>query len=208
MRLVTGNSMGGMQTWIWGVKYPAFMDALIPMASQPTEMSSRNWMLRRMMLEIVRNDPDYKDGNYTAQPKAMKYANAFFGIATSGGTLAWQKLAPTRARADKLVEDRINAPFATDANDFVYQWESSGDYNPSAGLEKIEAVLLAINSADDERNPPETGLTEAAVKRVRNGRLFLIGASADTRGHGTTGTATFWKKEFQDFLQAVPRKTM
>ncbi|RYF35014.1 MAG: alpha/beta fold hydrolase, partial [Comamonadaceae bacterium] len=111
LRLVIGNSMGGMQTWIWGVQHPAFMDALVPMASQPTEMSSRNWMMRRLIVDSVRNDPGWNNGNYTEQPKGLRAANAFFGIATSGGTLAYQKMAPTREAADKLLDARLAAPF-------------------------------------------------------------------------------------------------
>src|SRR3954463_11271959 len=107
LRLVIGNSMGGMHTWIWGGKYPHFMDALVPMASQPTEMASRNWMLRRMMLETIRNDPDYAGGNYTSQPRMMKYAIQTYSIATGGGTLAWQMQAPTATKADKMVDDRL-----------------------------------------------------------------------------------------------------
>jgi homoserine O-acetyltransferase/O-succinyltransferase len=208
LRLVIGNSMGGMHSWIWGVKYPQAMDALVPMASQPTEMASRNWMLRRMMLETIRNDPDYNGGNYTAQPRTMKYAINAYGIATGGGTLAYQMLAPTAAKADKMVDDRLATPITADANDFIYQWEASHDYNPSAGLERIEATLLAINAADDERNPPETGLTNAALKRVKNGRLYLIPASVETRGHLTTGSAAFYKQQLQELLQTAPQRTM
>jgi homoserine O-acetyltransferase len=169
LRLVIGNSMGGMHAWIWGVKYPDATDALVPMASQPTEMASRNWMLRRLMIEMIRSDPDYNNGDYTAQPRSMKLASVFYATATNGGTLAYQKLAPTRAQADKLVDDRLAAPFRVDANDFIYAWESSRDYNPSAALERITAALLAINAADDERNPPESGLTDNALKRVKAG---------------------------------------
>jgi homoserine O-acetyltransferase len=208
LRLVLGNSMGGMQTWLWGERYPDVMDALVPMASQPTPMASRNWMLRRMMIETIRSDPDWNEGNYTSQPRSLRLASVFYAIATSGGTLAYQKLAPTREKADKLVDERLAAPAPADANDFVYQWESSGDYDPSPGLERIQAALLAINSADDERNPPETGITERALKRVKNGRLYLIPASEDTRGHGTTGMAKFWKEELRQLLQVVPRRTM
>jgi homoserine O-acetyltransferase len=208
LRLVIGNSMGGMHTWVWGGKYPQFMDALVPMASQPTEMAARNWMLRRMMLETIRNDPDYNNGNYTAQPRMMKYAIAAYGIATGGGTLAWQMLAPTAAKADKMVDDRLAVPVTADANDFIYQWEASHDFNPGPGLEKIEAALLAINAADDERNPPETGVTDAAMKRIRNGRLHLIPASTETRGHLTTGGAKLYKQQLQDLLQAAPQRTM
>jgi len=208
LRLVIGNSMGGMHSWIWGVKYPQAMDVLVPMASQPTEMASRNWMLRRMMLETIRNDPDYNGGNYSKQPGMMKYAINAYGIATGGGTLAYQTLAPTAAKADKMVDDRLATPITADANDFIYQWEASHDYNPSAGLERIEATLLAINAADDERNPPETGLTDAALKRVKNGRLYLIPASTETRGHLTTGSATFYKQQLQELLQTAPERTM
>jgi homoserine O-acetyltransferase/O-succinyltransferase len=208
LRVVLGNSMGGMHTWLWGERYPDVMDALVPMASQPTPMASRNWMLRRMMIETIRSDPDWNDGNYTSQPRSLRLASVFFAIATSGGTLAYQKLAPTREKADRLVDERLAVPAPADANDFLYQWDSSADYDPSPGLERIQAVLLAINSADDERNPPETGITERALKRVKNGRLYLIPASEDTRGHGTTGMAKFWKEELRQLLQVAPRRTM
>lgn len=206
LRLVLGNSMGGMQTWMWGVKYADFMDALVPMASQPTEMSSRNWMMRRMIIDAVRNDPAWKGGDYTEQPPAFRTANVFFGIATSGGTLAYQKQAPTREAADKLLEERLKAAFTADANDFLYQWDSSRDYNPSPGLERIKAPLLAINSADDERNPPETGIMERELKRVGNGKLLLIAAGEETRGHGTTGMAKFWAKDLAAWLAGVPKR--
>jgi homoserine O-acetyltransferase/O-succinyltransferase len=208
LRLVIGNSMGGMHAWLWAVKYPKAMDVVVPMASQPTEMAARNWMLRRMMIETIRNDPDYNSGNYTTQPRMMKYAVSFFGIATGGGTLGYQSLAPTAAAADKMVDDRLALPVTADANDFIYQWEASHDYNPSAGMERIEATLLAINAADDERNPPETGVTEAAIKRIKNGRLYLIPASTQTRGHLTTGNAAFYKQQLQELLQTAPQHTM
>jgi homoserine O-acetyltransferase len=207
LRLVTGVSMGGMHTWIWGVMYPDMMDVLVPMASQPTEMSSRNWMMRRMLIDAIRNDPDWNNGDYTTQPRSLKAANVFYGIATSGGTLAYQKLAPTRALADKLLDERLAAPFAADANDFLYQWDASRDYNPAPGLERIQAAVLAVNSADDERNPPETGIMERELKRVKNARLYLIPASADTRGHGTVAMAKFWKQQVQELLQEVPQRT-
>ena len=208
LRLVMGNSMGGMHTWLWGVAYPDFMDALVPMASQPTEMSSRNWMMRRMLIDVIRKDPDWNNGDYTTQPRSLKFANVFFGIATNGGTLAWQRIAPTREKADKVVDDRLAAPFKADANDILYQWDASRDYNPSSALERIKAALLAVNSADDERNPPETGIMERELKRVANGRLYLIPASDATRGHGTTGMAKFYKKPLQDLLKAAPRRAM
>jgi homoserine O-acetyltransferase len=208
LRLVIGNSMGGMHAWIWGAKHADYMDALVPMAAQPSEMASRNWMMRRLLIETIRSDPDYAGGDYAAQPRSMKRANAFFATGTSGGTLAYQKLAPTREEADKLVDERLAAPFKADANDYLYAWESSRDYNASPGLERIEAALLAINSADDERNPPETGIMERELKRVKNGRLHLIPASEETRGHGTTGMARFYAKELREFLLAVPQRAM
>lgn len=206
LRLVIGNSMGGMHAWVWGVTHPDFMDAIVPMASQPTEMSSRNWMMRRLIIDSVRNDPDWNNGNYTTQPKALRVANVFFAIATNGGTLAFQEMAPTREAADKLLDGRLAAPFTADANDFLYQWDSSRDYNPAPRLDRIRARVLAINSADDERNPPETGIMERELKRIPNARLLLIPASAATRGHGTTGMARFWKTELGEFLAGVPRR--
>ncbi|MGY4477397.1 alpha/beta fold hydrolase [Bradyrhizobium sp. USDA 3364] len=208
LRLVIGNSMGGMHTWIWGVRYAQMMDVLVPMASQPTAMAARNWILRRTMLDTIRNDPDYNGGNYTSQPRMMKYAIATYRFASAGGTLGYQTLAPTAPQADKMVDDQLALPVTADANDYIYQWEASHDYDPSAGMEKIEATLLAINAADDERNPPETGVTEAAVKRIKNGRIYLIPASTETRGHLTTGDAKFYAKQLQELLQTAPQRTM
>jgi homoserine O-acetyltransferase len=208
LRLIIGNSMGGMNVWLWGERYPDYMDALVPMASQPTAMASRNWMLRRMMLETIRNDPEYNNGSYTTQPRVVKIASTFFGIATAGGTLNYQKLAPTREKADQIVDTRLAAPITADANDFLWQWGSSADYDPAPGLEKIQAAVLAINSADDERNPPETGVTEDAMKRVKNGQLYLIPASELTSGHLTTGNAKFYKQQVEELLQTAPRRAM
>jgi homoserine O-acetyltransferase len=200
LRLVMGNSMGGMLTWTWGEAYPNFMDGLVPLASTPSAMSGRNWMLRRMLVETIKADPAWNGGNYTSQPKSLRLANAFFGFATSGGNLALQKQAPTREAADRLVEARLTAPILGDANDAIYQFDASRDYDPSSKLGRIVAPVLAINSEDDERNPHETGLLERGVAQVKNGQIFLIPASDDTRGHGTTGAAKFWKERFSKFL--------
>lgn len=206
LRLVMGNSMGGMQTWIWGQRYPGFMDALVPMASLPSEMSSRNWILRRLVIDSVRNDPDWMNGNYTKQPKSLQFASVFYGFASNGGIQALQKAAPTREKADQLLNQRLNAPFSGDANDHLYQWDSSRDYNPSPGLEKIQAALLAINSADDERNLPELGLLQSEVKRVKNGRFVILSASENTVGHGTTGQqARLWARHLAELLQSAPQ---
>jgi homoserine O-acetyltransferase/O-succinyltransferase len=138
----------------------------------------------------------------------MKIASVFFGIATAGGTLRYQKLAPTRENAHKLVDARLAAPMTADANDFLWQWGSFGDYDASSGLEKIEATLLAINAADDERNPPETGLMTDALKRVKNAKLYLISASEETSGHLTTANAKFYQQELQKLLEAAPQRGM
>ena len=168
--LVLGSSMGGMHAWLWGEMYPTFMDALVPLASEPAAMAGRNWMLRRLVIDAIRNDPEWHDGNYTKQPTDLKTAQVFFGIATNGGALALYNATPTRERADAELERRLAASSAADANDVLYQFESARDYDPAPQLEKITAPLLAINSADDERNPPELGVMEQAMKRVKSGR--------------------------------------
>ena len=208
VRMIIGNSMGGMNAWLWGEKYPRYMDVLVPMASQPTAMASRNWMLRRMMLESIRRDPEYNNGDYTKQPHSMKLASTFFGIATTGGTLNYQKQAPTREKADKLVDARLASPMTADANDFLWQWGSSADYDAAPDLDKIEATVLAINSADDERNPPESGIMVEALKRVKNGRLYLIVASEETSGHLTAGNVKFYSEELRKLLEKTPRQGM
>ena len=205
LRLVLGFSMGGMQTWIFAQKHPGIMDIAVPMASLPTEMSGRNWMLRRLILDSIRNDPEWKNGNYSRPLRSAQFASVFYNLATNGGNQALYKAAPTREKADEILNQRLSATFGADANDVLYQWESSRDYNPSAGLERIQAAFLAINSADDERNPPELGVLDREIKRVKNGRVLLIPASDQTAGHATVFYARFWKKEVGDLLQAAPR---
>jgi homoserine O-acetyltransferase/O-succinyltransferase len=205
LRLAIGNSMGGMQVWIWAQKHPDFLDIAVPMASLPTEMASRNWMMRRLIIDSIRTDPEWMNGNYTKQPRSAQFASIFYGIATNGGNQALLKAAPTRDKADQLLDTRMKAPFPADANDVLYQWDSSRDYNPSAGLERIRATLLAINSADDERNPPETGVLDREIKRVKNGRVLLVPGSEQTSGHGTTARAQFWKKELGELLETAPK---
>jgi homoserine O-acetyltransferase len=207
LRLVLGNSMGGMHVWMWGARYPDFMDALVPMASLPTEMSGRNWLMRRLIIDSIRNDPEWRNGDYTTQPRSLQFASVFYGLGTSGGNQALQNAAPTREKADQLLAQRLSAPFRGDANDHLYQWDASRDYNASPGLERIQAPLLAINSADDERNPPELGVMERELKRVKSGRYLLIPASEQTAGHGTTARASFWKKDLAELLQSAPRRS-
>jgi len=194
VRLVIGNSQGGMHTWLWAEKYPRMMDIAVPMASQPVEMASRNWILRRLIIDSIKRDP-----------KNAQFATVFYQFATNGGNQALYKAAPTREKADALLDARLKAPFTADPIDSLYQWDSSRDYNPAPGLEKIEAVVLAINSADDERNPPETGVMERELKRVKHGRVLLLPGSPDTAGHGTTAQAKFWKMDLAKLLREVPK---
>ena len=200
LRLVMGYSMGGMQTWMWGEKYPSMMDALVPMASQPNELSGRNWMMRRMLIETIKNDPAWAEGNYSQQPPSLKTANIMFSIATTGGTLAFQHKAPTRALADKLVDERLAAPVTADANDFIYIWGSSANYNAQPDLARITAPMLVVNSADDERNPVETGILANEMTKLKQAELFLIPASAETSGHGTMMSAKFYAEKLKSFL--------
>jgi homoserine O-acetyltransferase len=204
LKLVIGQSMGGMHSWMWGEMYPEFMSVLMPLGSQPTAMSGRNWMLRRMLIEMIRSDPAYNNGDYTAQPPSFRLAANFFSMATSGGTRALYRAAPTRAEADQVVEKRLAARFTADANDYIYSYNAARDYDPSPGLEKIKARVLAINGADDERNPVELGILEREIKRIPNGRYYLIPASAETRGHGTSGDAKWWKHLLPDLLNEGP----
>jgi homoserine O-acetyltransferase len=169
-------------------------------------MSGRNWMTRRLLIETIKADPEYQNGQYTTQPKLTKLASLVYATGTNGGDIALQTQAPTRAAADALVDKALAQPFAADANDFLYQWDASRDYNPEPALGKIKARVLVINSADDERNPPHTGILDAALKKIPTARLLLIPASAETAGHGTTGSkAKMYAKDLAAFLDALPK---
>ena len=189
LRLVLGTSMGGMLVWVWGEKYPDFMDALLPTAAQPTAMSGRNWMLRRMVVDLIRNDPEWNGGNYTQQPRSLKLAQVYFGVATSGGTQAIYRAAPTREKADQILDQRLAQDSNADANDVIYQMDASRDYDPAPQLEKIQARVLAMNSADDERNPAGTRHHGAGNQTPKAGPLCADSyRSRDARprdhGHG------------------------
>src|SRR5262245_53519798 len=201
LRLLLGSSGGCMQAWIWGITYPDFMETLVPLACMPVELSGRNWMTRRMMIESIRSDPEWNGGNYTKQPRSLQLAQTFFSIATRGGTRALQKAAPTREKADQLVNQRLAQQGRADANDVIYQYESARDYNPSPKLETIKARVLAINAEDDERNPVELGVMEREIKRVPQGQYILVPGSEETAGHGTTGRAKWWKHHLVEFLR-------
>ncbi len=206
VRLVLGSSAGGMETWVWGVSYPDFMDALVPLAALPMPMSGRNWMMRRMVIDAILNDPEWNDGNYTTQPQAWKRAYAYFVMATNGGTRAIYKAASTREETDRNIAARLAAGTEMDASDILYAYSASRDYDPTPQLERIEAALLSVNAEDDERNPVELGVLEREVTRVKNGRFIVIPASENTRGHGTTQDASLWKNELEALLWSAPMR--
>ncbi len=201
LRLVTGTSMGGMQTWVWGETYPDFMDALMPLASLPVEIAGRNRVMRRMILDAIQGDPAWKGGEYKEQPKEGLTAAVNILLMMTSSPLQWQKQAPTREAADKFYEERLKAQLArTDANDMLYQFDSSREYNPAPALEKIKAPLVAVNSADDLVNPPELGIMEREIKRVTRGRYVLIPTNDETRGHGTHSLPALWQKHLAALL--------
>ena len=200
LRLVMGTSMGAMHTWLWGEFYPDFMDALMPLASAPVEIGGRNRMLRKMIMDSIKRDPNWNDGEYKG-PLNMVAANFALFIMTSS-PLQLYKQAPTREQADAAFERRFyEAGRATDANDMLYQYDCSRDYNPQPDLEKISAPLFAVNSADDQVNPPELGILEREIKRVKRGRYILIPTSDQTRGHGTHSLPAIWGDHLAELLR-------
>ena len=200
LRLVMGTSMGAMHTWMWGYLYPDFMDALMPLASAPVEIAGRNRILRKMIIDSIRNDPDFNNGEYTKPLRSMLGAQFSLFIMTSS-PLQLYKRAPTRDEADHAFEQRFYGESARmDPNDMLYAYDCSREYNPAPHLEKIKAPLYAINSADDEVNPPELGILEREITRVRRGRFILIPTSDQTRGHGTHSLPRIWGKYLAELL--------
>ncbi|HMG36676.1 MAG TPA: alpha/beta fold hydrolase [Blastocatellia bacterium] len=200
LRLVLGTSMGAMHTWLWGERYADFMDALMPLASLPIQISGRNRMLRRMVIDSIRNDPGWENGEYKTQPRGLVPA-AYVLMLMTGSPLQVQKQAGTRDAADRLFDSQVKARVeATDANDMLYQFDASRDYDPAPRLEAIQAALLAVNSADDFVNPPELGIMEREIKRVKRGRFVLITISDETRGHGTHSLPRLWGRELAQLL--------
>jgi homoserine O-acetyltransferase/O-succinyltransferase len=203
--LVMGTSMGGMQTWMWGEAYPDFMDGLVPLASVPTQIAGRNRMMRSMMIDDIRNDPAWKGGDYVTQPPGLTAAVELLFMMTSS-PLQLQKEAPSRDSADAHIHRYLERTVASeDANDFLYQFAASSDYNPAPDLERIVAPILAINSADDQVNPPELGLMEKLISRVKHGRYVLIPISDRTRGHGTHSLPAVWKGYLAELLSQIGR---
>jgi homoserine O-acetyltransferase len=203
--LVMGTSMGGMQTWMWGERYPAFMDGLVPLASVPTQIGGRNRMMRKLISDAIRDDPGWQGGNYTAQPGGLFAAEEMLFMMTSS-PLQLHKAAPSRDSADAYITRWMRARLTSaDANDFLYQFEASGDYDPSSELGRITAPLLAINSADDLVNPPELGLMERLMPSVARGRYVLVPVSDRTRGHGTHSLPAIWKGYLAELLGSIER---
>lgn len=203
LHVVMGTSMGGMQTWMWGYMFPEFMDALVPLASNPVEIAGRNRVWRKLLVDAIVTDPSWNGGNYAEQPRGLASAIGFLLLATSS-PLQWQERFPTAAAADAWLADQVAARMKSmDANDTIYAFRASEDYDPSPHLEKITAPLLAINSADDFVNPPELPMMEAHIARVERGRFVLIPVSGETRGHGTHSLPAIWGRHLEAFLQEV-----
>jgi len=199
-RLVMGTSMGGMHTWLWGETHPEFMDALLPLASLPTQISGRNRTWRRIIIDAIRGDPAWNGGEYKTQPPSLRTAAEILWLMSSN-PLVRQKEAPNLAKTDEVLDKFVVDIVRTDdANDVLYALEASRDYDPGPGLEKIRAPLLAINSADDHINPPELGILEREIKRVPHGRALLIPLSEKTRGHGSHTIAALWKDDLVRLL--------
>jgi homoserine O-acetyltransferase len=203
LRLVLGTSMGAMNTWMWGERYPEMMDALVPIASQPIEVSGRNWLFRRMTVDAIRNDPDWNNGDYEKQPTRWIYAD-IVGLLMTANPSRLQEVAPTRAKADALYDQWVADERKLDANDELYAIESILDYDPAPSLEKIRAKLLAINFADDAINPSEIGTVQREIGRVKNGKLAVIPETDKSYGHITTGRAAIWKPYLAEFLSELP----
>ena len=198
LKLVLGLSMGGMLTWLWGETYPDFMDLLVPLASQPAAMSGRNWIQRRMQIESIRNDPDWNNGDYAQQP--WRYTLTPFGALLTQSVVRLQETAPTREAADALYRQMVERARKGDANDRLYQLESSMDYDPAPNLSRIKAPVVAINFADDQLNPPELGTVADAIGGLPNGRLVLVPAGEGSRGHYTALQASRWKSHLSDAM--------
>ncbi|MFQ6554213.1 alpha/beta fold hydrolase [Aestuariibius insulae] len=204
LHLKIGFSMGGMLTWTWLTEYPEFMDGGVPIASLPGPMAGRNWMMRRMVIDAVRDDPAWMDGNYEEQPPMLRYMSAWFGIATSNGNLRLQELGATREMADAFVDERKEQQTVGDANDVMYMWNASRNFDPTPKLGDIQADLLVILSQDDERNPVELPMLEENMAKIPNAELYIVPEDNETRGHGTTFNASYYADVLGEFMAQLP----
>src|SRR5256885_7467939 len=209
LRLVMGTSMGAMHCWVWGEMYADFAGGLVPLASAPTQIAGRNRVMRKMIMDAITDDPAWKGGEYATGPHDGLVSAVNILMMMTSSPLQWHKTAPTRDAADKWYEDQIRTRVAsTDANDKLYQYNASREYDPSPKLEQITAPLLAINSADDVVNPPELGIMERLMPRVKHGKYVLIPTSDQTRGHGTHSLPAVWGQYLAEFLkQLTPAST-
>ena len=206
LRLVMGTSMGGMHTWLWGELHPDYMDALMPLASLPTQISGRNRIWRRVVIDAIRGAPDWQGGDYTTEPYGLKIAAEEMYLTGSNPAIQAREL-PTLAKADAVLNAYVASfPRSHDANDVLYAVESSHDYDPAPGLEKITAPLLAINSADDLINPPDQGILEREIKRVKHGKAIVLPETNETVGHGSHTKAVLWKKYLIRLLRDTEKK--
>ena len=206
LRLVMGTSMGGMHTWVWGETYPDFMDALMPLACQPVAIVGRNRLWRTMLMDAIRSDPDWQGGAYTSQPRAGLRTAIDLLLLAGSAPLQMQKTLADRDSVDRFLERSLGTRMATlDANDLLYQVDASRDYDPSPGLESIKAPVMFVNSADDFINPPELGIAEREIRRVKRGRFVLLPISDETRGHGTHTWAAIWKPYLEQLLRETAR---
>jgi homoserine O-acetyltransferase len=200
LRLVMGTSMGAMHTWLWGEQHPDFMDALMPLASLPTQISGRNRVWRRIAIDAIRNDPAWKNGEYATEPPSLRTVVEMLYLVGSNPVRRQQAM-PNLAKSDATFDEAVAASLKTsDANDELYQLEASQDYDPGPSLETIRAPLTAVNSADDFINPPELGILEREIARVRNGRAIVVPTGPETQGHGTHTIAAVWKTYLDDLL--------
>jgi homoserine O-acetyltransferase/O-succinyltransferase len=198
---VMGTSMGGMHAWLWGERYPQFMDALMPLASLPTQISGRNRVWRRIAIDAIRNDPAWKEGNYATQPPGLRTALQLIYFVGSNPVLR-QASMPTLAQADAVLDEAMTSALrSADANDLLFQLSASRDYDPGPALEEIRAPLYAVNSADDLVNPPELGILEREIKRVSKGKAVVIPFGEDTRGHGSHTIARLWQQYLAELLK-------
>jgi len=202
LRLVMGTSMGAMHTWVWGYTYPDFMDALMPLASLPVAIAGRNRMLRKMAIDLVQMDPAWKNGEYTEEPRVGLTGAISSLIFMGSSPLQSQKKAPTRQQAEETLAALEKNYLATlDANDLIYQFDASRNYDPSSHLTAIKAPLFAVNSADDEVNPPELGILDKEIKHVAKGRYILLPITDQTSGHGTHSNPAIWGNYLKELLE-------
>ena len=201
LRMVLGTSMGGMHAWMWGERYPDAMDALLPIACLPVEISGRNMLWRRIVIESIKADPDWNGGNYVRQPTHYTRVLPLFNIMTDSASRL-QEQAPTRAKAAELYDSLIAGAAKLDANDYLYWYESSYDYDPEAQLGKIKAKVLAVNFSDDELNPPELGVMEREIPRIKQARFVTLPPTSGGRGHQTLTLAALWKRYVVELLGA------